>query len=164
MNVYLMPDMGLNLFSIGTAKTKGISVKIKDGLLCLKDKVGGTLDHTVHKDKLYYLQILTTRKPVNKDKAMPAIKDSKISRATWHRHLDHIEDSSLDNMSKNPKIVGLNLQGLTKTPLHLCDACTRANQKKKISRKPQNQATKVAELIHIDVVSPVTPKAYDGSL
>jgi len=46
----------------------------------------------------------------------------------------------------------------------LCDACTRANQKKKISRKSQNQVTKVAELVHIDIVGPVTPKAYDGFL
>jgi len=104
-----MPDMGLNLFSIGMAKTKEISVEIKDGLLRLKDKVGGMLGHAVCKGKLYYLQTLTTRKSVDKDKAMPAIKDSKISRATWHRRLGHIEDSSLDNVSKNPGIVGLDL-------------------------------------------------------
>jgi len=74
--------MGLNLFSIETAKTKEILVKIKDELLHLKDKVESMLDHTVHKDKLYYLQILMMRNSVNKNKAMPAIKDNKISRTT----------------------------------------------------------------------------------
>ena len=50
-----MSNMRLNLFLIETVKTKKISVKIKDELLCLKNKVESTLDHTVHKDKLYYL-------------------------------------------------------------------------------------------------------------
>jgi len=82
MNVYLMPDMRLNLFSIEMIKTKEISVKIKDRLLCLKNKVENMLNHTVHKDKLYYLQILTMRKSVNKNKIMSVIKDHKILRAT----------------------------------------------------------------------------------
>ncbi len=55
MNVYLMSNMKLNLFSIKMAKTKEISVKIKDELLHLKNKVKNMLDHAVCKDKLYYL-------------------------------------------------------------------------------------------------------------
>lgn len=79
-----------------------------------------------------------TRNPVDKDNTMPAIKDNKISRATLHRRLGYIEDTSLDNVAKTPGIVGLNLRGLTKTPSHTCDACMGANQKKKISRELQN--------------------------
>jgi len=82
MNVYLMSNMGLNLFSIETVKTKEISVKIKNRLLCLKNKVKSMLNYAVYKDKLYYLQILTTRKSVNKNKTMSVIKDNKILRAT----------------------------------------------------------------------------------
>ncbi len=55
INVYLMPDMRLNLFSIEMIKKKEISIKIKDELLHLKNKVKSMLDHTVYKDKLYYL-------------------------------------------------------------------------------------------------------------
>jgi len=55
MNIYLMPNIGLNLFSIEMAKTKEILIKIKDELLHLKNKVESMLDHTVYKDKLYYL-------------------------------------------------------------------------------------------------------------
>ncbi len=55
MNVYLMSDMKLNLFSIKMVKTKEISVKIKDELLHLKNKVENMLNHAVCKDKLYYL-------------------------------------------------------------------------------------------------------------
>ncbi len=47
--------MRLNLFSIEIVKTKEISVKIKNRLLCLKNKVKNILNYTVHKDKLYYL-------------------------------------------------------------------------------------------------------------
>ncbi len=47
--------MRLNLFSIEMIKTKEISVKIKNELLHLKNKVKSILNHTVHKDKLYYL-------------------------------------------------------------------------------------------------------------
>ncbi len=109
MNVYLMPDMRLNLFLIEMIKTKEISVKIKDRLLCLKNKVKNMLNHTVHKDKLYYLQILTMRKSVNKNKIMSVIKDYKILRATWHWYLDYIENLSLNNVLKNSEIVRLNL-------------------------------------------------------
>ena len=55
INVYLMPDMRLNLFSIEMIKKKEISIKIKDELLHLKNKVESMLDHIVYKDKLYYL-------------------------------------------------------------------------------------------------------------
>ncbi len=47
--------MRLNLFSIETVKKKEISVKIKNRLLHLKNKVKSTLNYAVHKDKLYYL-------------------------------------------------------------------------------------------------------------
>ncbi len=50
-----MSNMRLNLFLIEMIKMKEISVKIKNELLYLKNKVKNMLDHTVHKDKLYYL-------------------------------------------------------------------------------------------------------------
>ena len=55
MNVYFMPNMKLNLFLIETVKKKEISIKIKNRLLYLKNKVKSMLNHTVYKDKLYYL-------------------------------------------------------------------------------------------------------------
>ncbi len=50
-----MSNMRLNLFLIEMIKTKEISVKIKNRLLHLKNKVKSILNYTVHKDKLYYL-------------------------------------------------------------------------------------------------------------
>ncbi len=55
MNIYFMSNMRLNLFSIEMIKKKKILIKIKNELLCLKNKVESTLNHIVHKDKLYYL-------------------------------------------------------------------------------------------------------------
>jgi len=104
------------------------------------------------------------RKSVNKNKIMSVIKDNKISRTTWHWCLDHIENLSLDNVSKNSKIVRLNLQELTKTLLHLCDVYMRTNQKKKILRKLQNQVTKMIKLIYVDVVDLIMLTAYNEFL
>ncbi len=50
-----MSNIKLNLFSIEMIKTKEISVKIKNELLCLKNKVESMLNHIIYKDKLYYL-------------------------------------------------------------------------------------------------------------
>ncbi len=50
-----MFNIRLNLFSIEMIKTKEISVKIKDRILYLKNKVKSILNYTVYKDKLYYL-------------------------------------------------------------------------------------------------------------
>ncbi len=55
MNVYLISDIELNLFSIEIVKMKEISVKIKNELLCLKNKVKNMLNYIIYKDKLYYL-------------------------------------------------------------------------------------------------------------
>ncbi len=77
-----MSNIRLNLFSIETVKTKEILVKIKNRLLHLKNKVESILNYIVYKDKLYYLQTLTMRKSVNKNKIMSIIKDNKILRAT----------------------------------------------------------------------------------
>jgi len=50
-----MFNMRLNLFLIEMIKTKKILIKIKNELLCLKNKVESILNYTVCKDKLYYL-------------------------------------------------------------------------------------------------------------
>ncbi len=50
-----MFNIRLNLFSIEMIKKKEILIKIKNELLCLKNKVKDMLNYTVHKDKLYYL-------------------------------------------------------------------------------------------------------------
>jgi len=50
-----MSNIGLNLFSIEIIKKKEISVKIKNKLLCLKNKVENMLNYIIYKDKLYYL-------------------------------------------------------------------------------------------------------------
>ncbi len=50
-----MFNIELNLFSIEIVKKKEISVKIKNELLCLKNKVENIFNYTVCKDKLYYL-------------------------------------------------------------------------------------------------------------
>ncbi len=55
MNVYLIFNMKLNLFSIEMIKKKEILIKIKNELLHLKNKVKNMLNYTVCKDKLYYL-------------------------------------------------------------------------------------------------------------
>jgi len=55
MNVYFISNIELNLFSIETAETKEILIKIKNRLLHLKNKVEDMLNYTVYKDKLYYL-------------------------------------------------------------------------------------------------------------
>ncbi len=55
MNIYLMSNMRLNLFSIEMIKKKEILIKIKNELLCLKNKVESMLNYIICKDKLYYL-------------------------------------------------------------------------------------------------------------
>ncbi len=55
MNVYFIFNIELNFFSIETVKKKEILIKIKNELLCLKNKVKNILNYTIHKDKLYYL-------------------------------------------------------------------------------------------------------------
>jgi len=55
MNIYFMSNIELNLFLIKIIKKKKILIKIKNRLLCLKNKVKNILNYIVHKDKLYYL-------------------------------------------------------------------------------------------------------------
>ncbi len=55
MNIYLIFNIELNLFLIEMIKKKKILIKIKNKLLCLKNKVESMLNYTVYKDKLYYL-------------------------------------------------------------------------------------------------------------
>jgi hypothetical protein len=70
------------------------------------------------------------------EEAMSTIQNNKILRVTWHRRLGHIGDTNLEKCQK-PGINGLNLQGLTKKPMHLCGACMKANQKTQPSTQPQ---------------------------
>ncbi len=105
-----------------------------------------------------------TRNSVNKKKTMLTIQNNKISRATWHKHLDLIENKSLESVLNNPEIKEINLHRLIKKSLHMCNTCMKTNQKKHLLKKSQNWVIRVVKLVYINIVSLITSEAYDKSL
>ncbi len=75
-----MLSIDMNLFSIEMVKVKSVTIKIKERVLHLKNKMRETIDYTSQSDKLYYLQIMTTKYFFTEQQTLSAIHDNKILR------------------------------------------------------------------------------------
>jgi len=78
---------------------------------------------------------------------------------TWHRRLGHLNYESvkhLARMSNGMDLTGQEEQG------H-CEPCSLSKLQRAYTRTPSQRAEGVFELIHSDLVGPITPTGYDGA-
>jgi transposase InsO family protein len=93
----------------------------------------------------------------NKTYAASVIAPASIE--TWHRRLGHLNYESvkhLAQMSSGMDLTGQEEQG------H-CEPCSLSKLQRAYSRTPSQRAEGVFELIHSDLVGPITPTGYDGA-
>jgi hypothetical protein len=85
-----------------------------------------------------------------------AILDDTIE--LWHRRLGHLGH---ENVKKTATLTdGITIRDMSHAKT--CKACLLAKSKRTVSRMPQVRSTEAFDKIHVDVISPITPKAYNG--
>ncbi len=91
--------------------------------------------------------------------ATVAHKDTSLR--TWYRQLGH---PSWDNLKRFGNARGMDISKLRNVDKHLlvCKICVQAKQKRKPSYKAQSQPEDICEILHMDLMGPITPKEWNS--
>jgi transposase InsO family protein len=147
-DVLHVPSLFANLIS-GSRMTRG---KVTfDNTTFLMQQNGITLGYAPLDGGLFSLR-LANRTFAASVTAPPSIE-------TWHRRLGHLNYASvkhLAQMSNGMDLTGQEEQGL-------CKPCSLSKLQRAYTRTPSQRAEGVFELIHSDLVGPITPTGYDGA-
>jgi len=92
--------------------------------------------------------------------AFAANCEFKVSFDTWHQHLSHLGHTNIKRLSKI--IDGIDLKDLPQWH-NVCELCMKVKQTCHPYNASIEWVTQPLDLIHLNVVEPLTPTAYDGS-
>ncbi|GJR18193.1 retrovirus-related pol polyprotein from transposon TNT 1-94 [Tanacetum coccineum] len=88
-------------------------------------------------------------------------KASKNKSWLWHRHLNHLNFSTLNDLARKDLVRGLPRLKFEKD--HLCSAC-QLGKSRKATRKPKtiNTITEVLHTLHMDLCGPLRVQSING--
>jgi hypothetical protein len=149
-NVLYVPNLGVNLVSIGWATEKD-SVKIlflenevlfsKHGRLSIKGKKVT--------NGLYQLDI--TAIPELEYNALAVRQTAPLT--TWHERLGHVAVKTVQTMATRNLVDGLNLDDTSTTTV--CSGCMHGKMHRRPFSKGRKRAKRTGELIHADLCGPM---------
>jgi hypothetical protein len=140
-----VPEMGLNLLSLGLLRKKGVSIKI--GLNTVSLTIKGT-EIALGRYERNLITISTT--PI-KESAHLSTQDEP-----WHERMGHIGSIALKALPE--KTLGCDLPIKSLEKIDKCDICIQAKATAKISRIPMPRASEILEKVHSDICGPISPK------
>ena len=154
-DVYYVPELGYNLMSVPTLDKKGLSITFSS-TKCHISRQGSLLASGSMFGSLYKLDIDSSTSSTSK--ALVA-----CSLDIWHQRLAHIDPSTIEKMSKNRTVNGLELKR-EKEPSTLCTHCISGKgHRTPFTRQSNTKTSKLLELIHSDVKGPIEIQSHGGS-
>ncbi|KAL1582041.1 hypothetical protein WHR41_09299 [Cladosporium halotolerans] len=115
---------------------------------------GVTLGHAPPEGGLFMLRVPETRTVI----AATALRPTSLE--VWHKRLGHLGYDSVKRLAALSE--GLELTD-TRVQTSSCEACSLSKSQKTYVSSTGCKAKEVFELIHSDIVGPITPMGYDGS-
>ena len=142
-----IPSFPVDIFSVSSATKQGASVIFNDesSKLITPD---GTNFHVDRKGKLFFLDYVGAAKGFN---------GKKKSLQLWHRIMGHCNKFDLMKLQYCADGMEIGDKGLLN-----CEVCVLGKQKSFRNREPDERAKECMELVHTDLVGPITPVARDG--
>lgn len=160
--VLFVPNLGVNLFSIGAATERDIVASFDNNGVTLSNngKIVGT-GSKIQK-RLYKMHFLNYQPPA--EYAALAARAKPNSIQIWHERLGHVNFATLKKMNSANFVEGLFIDNSTDTP-PFCEGCVFG----KHHRLPfptcgRTRATKRGGLIHSDLCGPMSVPSLNGSL
>lgn len=152
-NVFYVPELRKNLLSVKKLEMSNIKIVFEKGQVKLFKNQD--LIALGKRDRLYEISF----KLMNKQCLNVEIEneDTKL----WHKRLGHIGYSTLEKLIKNRMVDGIG-SNVKPGKIEFCEACVGG----KMTRLPfgsREKGKRVLEIVHSDVVGPITPVAHDGS-
>ena len=156
-NVLHVPEMSCNLMSVRQITDHGFSVTFKDQVCKVSNNQGRLIAKGIKQGNLYILEGKTDRSDVLGEAHVAMI----TTRELWHNRLAHIGDAALDKLSRGDIATGIVMK--EKDERSFCEGCARGKQTRS-TPKPLGEirADRKLQIIHSDVMGPVTPGSLTG--
>ncbi|GJU75339.1 retrovirus-related pol polyprotein from transposon TNT 1-94 [Tanacetum coccineum] len=131
--VYYVEGLGHNLFSVGQFCDSDLEVAFRKHSCYVRDTDGVEL-----------------------------IKASKNKSWLWHRHLNHLNFGTINNLARKDLVRGLPRLKFEKD--HLCSACQLGKSKKHThTPKTKNTTLEVLNTLHMDLCGPMRVQTINGN-
>ena len=156
-NVYFVPDLQFNLFSVRKATSMGAEVHFVNnaGTVTVNGKVVISAEQV--SEGLYRFVV----GPV------PSALVSKVpnSPELWHRRLGHLSFGSMAKMVTDNMVTGMDISASAckSAQTDVCYPCVLAKQPRASFPSSQSVSTVPLQLMHMDVCGPVEPPSLGGN-
>lgn len=154
-NVLHSPELTGNLISIGRLCDDGYVAifRSQDGVILDKSKkVALRLVRDVRLDRLWHPVVSQTS-----HHALSATPSKVDTALLWHRRLGHLHPDGVINFLKR-----WNGITLSRKDFQPCDACSMGKLKALPAVNPFHRSSNVLDLIHTDLMGPITPCSVSG--
>lgn len=147
VNVYYVPELDRNLLSVGSITDNNFKVNFFRRFAIIDNEKGQRVASAFRDGKLYKLRLRVINKFVGSS-------DRCHESELWHKRLAHLNYFDLGKLKDQ-----LNLSNVDRT---FCEPCVHGKQSRESFYRNDKRATQVLELVHSDVVGPITPTSYDN--
>nr|GFB08842.1 hypothetical protein [Tanacetum cinerariifolium] len=157
--VYYVEGLAHNLFSIRKFCDSDMEVTFRKHSFYVRNTDGVKLINCSRGSNLYTISV------ENMLKSSPIYLLSKAFKNKswlWHRHLNHLNFGTINNLAKKDLVRGLPRLKFEKD--HLCSAC-QLGKSKKYTHKPKAENTnlEVLNTLHIDLCGPMQVQTINGN-
>ncbi|KAG7561531.1 Zinc finger CCHC-type superfamily [Arabidopsis thaliana x Arabidopsis arenosa] len=147
-DVYYVPELTTNLLSLGQLQERKLAILIKDGSCKVFHNDWGLIIHTDMTANRMFVVLAETPE-------MSCLQTSNEEPNLWHKRFGHLNQQSLENLSKKEMVIGL--PQIEKDD-SVCEVCTKGKQHRETFPKQANwRATEKLQLIHTDLCGPIQP-------
>nr|GEV20166.1 Gag-Pol polyprotein [Tanacetum cinerariifolium] len=156
--VYYVEGLGHNLFSIGQFCDSDLEVAFRKHSYYVRDTDGVELIKGSRGSNLYTISV----KDMMKSSPICLLsKASKNKSWLWHRHLNHLNFGTINDLARKDLVRGLPRLNFEK--YHLCSACQLGKSKQQTHKpKTENTNLEVLNTIHMDLCGPMRVQTING--
>nr|GEZ09194.1 retrovirus-related Pol polyprotein from transposon TNT 1-94 [Tanacetum cinerariifolium] len=156
--VYYMEGLGHNLFYVGQFCDSDMEVAFRKHSCYVRDTDGVELIKSSCGSNLYTISIEDMMKS---SPICLLSKSSKNKSWLWHRRLNHLNFSTINDLSRKDLVRGLPRLKFKKD--HLCLACQLGKSKKHTHKpKAKNTNLEVLNTLHMDLCGPMRVQTING--
>ncbi|GJZ86182.1 retrovirus-related pol polyprotein from transposon TNT 1-94 [Tanacetum coccineum] len=156
--VYYVEGLGHDLFSVGKFCDSDLEVAFRKHICFVRDLDGVDLIKGSRGTNLYtiFVEDMMRSSPI-----FLLSKASKNKSWLWHRLLNHLNFSTLNDLARKDLVRGLSRLKFEKD--HLCSAC-QLGKSRKATHKPKmiNTIIEVLHTLHIDLCGPLRVQSING--
>ena len=145
-----VPEIGVNLLSIGALDSKGLKAEFGSGSVQISTQ------KRVIATGYYHNRLPTFRTSTLHEKAHLVREDPKI----WHKRLAHVGPIALKHLPE--AVTGCRFTAVTKKSSDICDICVQAKQTAIVSRKPSTPVEGYLDKVHSDICGPLNQRTFRG--